>query len=584
MKTFLLLAVLLLPNLARATASDSIVWQPYSHAAFAQARAEHKLVLLELEAVWCHWCHVMDEKTWSNAQVAAAVRAGYVPVRVDQDARPDLASRYQDFGWPAIIILDADGRDLVKRAGYQSVAGMLALLKAVSDDPSPETAPPAETQAWADSPLLSGAVTQALKKRFVDSHDFKLGGLLGDQKIIDRDATEYALLLAAQGDRQAAAMARNDLAGARQLADPVWGGIYQYSTHGDWAHPHYEKLGQIQADYLRMFALGYAAFRDPADLATMRQLHAYLRGFLRSPDGAFYTSQDADVKPGEKATDYFKLPDQARRRVGIPRVDRHIYARENGLIATALVAAYLATDDRDMLDDARQAVGFIMKHRGIPGGGYSHDEQDVAGPYLADNLAMLRAFLALHGATGERVWLRQAMDTARFIEGHFTRDDAPGYLGATLDGPLAPVRSIDENLALARVANLLFRYSGDAAFKSMAESAMRYLASPQVALSRISDPGILLVSHELANDPVHITVVGHRDDPLAQALFRAAAGWPSNYKRVEWWDVREGPMPNPDVAYPQLPRSAAFLCTDGRCSLPLFSVQALLAGIRDAQE
>lgn len=79
-------------------------------------------------------------------------------------------------------------------------------------------------------------------------------------------------------------------------------------------------------------------------------------------------------------------------------------------------------------------------------------------------------------------------------------------------------------------------------------------------------------------------MVGHRDDRLAQALFRAAAGWPSNYKRVEWWDVREGPMPNPDVAYPQLPRSAAFLCTDGRCSLPLFSVQALLAGIRDAQD
>jgi len=459
---------------------------------------------------------------------------------------------------------------------------VLALLAAVRRDPTPESAPLAKTPVWAESPLLSEALVRALKRRFVDSHDFELGGLLNDQKVIDRDATEYALFLASQGDRQAARMARNDLAGGRQLADPVWGGIYQYSTHGDWAHPHYEKLGQIQADYLRMFALGYAAFRDPADLGVIGKLHAYLREFLRSPDGAFYTSQDADVRPGEKATRYFVLDDKARRLEGIPRVDRHIYARENGLIAAALVQAYLATGEATMLNDARRAVGYIMKHHGLPGGGFSHDERDVAGPYLADNLAMLRAFLALHGATGERVWLRRASDTARFMQRHFTSVDAPGYIGAVPDGPLAPVRSIDENIALARAANLLSRFSGDESFKAMAESAMRYLASPEVALSRVSDPGILLASQEFANDPLHITVVGPRDDPAAQTLFHAAARWPATYKRVEWWDRREGPMPNPDVTYPHLPQSAAFFCADGRCSPPLFTTEALLAQAKNA--
>lgn len=583
-----LLAALLLPATVHAAPSTRIDWQPYGDAAFAQARAEHKLVLLELEAVWCHWCHVMDEQTWSDARVAKAMRAGFVAVRVDQDARPDLANRYQDYGWPAIIVLDAQGRDLVKRAGYQPRDDLLALLAAVTRDPTPETAPPLEVHVRADSPLdsplLSDKVTRTLKQRFVDSHDFDLGGLRGAQKMIDRDATEYALLLASQGDQQAARMARDDHAGGRQLADPVWGGIYQYSTYGDWAHPHYEKLGQIQADYLRMFALGYSAFHDPADLQVLRKIHSYLRDFLRAPDGAFYVSQDADLKQGEKATGYFALSDSARRRAGIPRVDRHIYARENGLIAEALVQGYLATDELAMLVDARQAVDYIVAQRSLPGGGYHHDQQDAAGPYLADNLAMTRAFLALYGATGERIWLTRAMGVARFIEGHFTWGDAPGYLGAGPSGPLAPVRSIDENLALARAANLLARYSGDAAFKAMAERAMRYLASPEIALSRVSDPGILLASHELATDPAHITVVGQRDDPAAQVLFHAAAHWPVAYKRVEWWDPREGRLPNPDVAYPQLARAAAFLCTDGRCSLPLFSAEALTARAHAEQE
>lgn len=576
MKTILILALLLLPHLARAAPPGLIAWQPYGDAAFAQARAENKLVLLELEAVWCHWCHVMDARTWSDPEVAAAVHAGYVPLRVDHDARPDLATRYQDYGWPAIIILDADGRDLVKRAGYQAPEGMLALLAAVRRDPTPESAPPAERQVWAESPLLDAKVAGALKQRFVDSHDFKLGGLRGDQKFIDRDATEYALFLAREGDARAARMARNDLAGGRRLADPVWGGIYQYSTHGDWEHPHFEKLGQIQADYLRLFALGYAAFHDPEDLRVIRKLHAYLHTFLRSPEGAFFTSQDADVRPGEKATRYFTLSDVARRREGIPRVDRHIYSRENGLIAAALVQASLATGDAGMLDDARQAVNYILTQRSLPGGGFRHDAQDAAVPYLADNLAMLRALLALHGATGERDWLNRAMETARFMEARFTLGADPGYIGAAPGGPLAPVRNIDENIALARAANLLHHYSGDTTFKAMAERAMRYLATPEVALSRISDPGILLASHELGNDPLHITIVGQRDDPVARALFQTAARWPIVYKRVDWWDRREGPMPNPDVAYPQLPKSAAFLCTQGRCSLPLFSAQDLL--------
>ncbi|MBK7899591.1 MAG: thioredoxin domain-containing protein [Azonexus sp.] len=561
-----------------------VPWQPYGDAAFAQARAEGRYVLLELEAVWCHWCHVMDERTWSDPAVAEAVARHYVPVRADHDARPDLAERYRDYGWPALIILDGEGREIVKRAGYLAPEAMQRLLAAVVADPSPEnptTTPPVQ---WALSPFLDAATRAELEKRLVESNDFRRGGLKGAQKVVDRDAAELALLRATEGDATGARIARGSLAGARRLLDPVWGGVYQYSTGGDWKHPHYEKLGFIQADYLRLFALSYATTGDPRDRDALLAIHRYLRRFLRAPDGSFYTSQDADLRPGEHAAAYFALGDAARTRRGVPRVDKAIYARENGLLATALVQAHLATGLPQLLDDATFAVERMMVLRRLPRGGYTHGADDRGGPYLADSLAMLRALLALHGATGERRWLAEAMTTADFIADRFASPAVPGYRSAVPSGPLAPVATLDENLALARAANLLAHYSGEARHRTMAESAMRYLATPAVALARVSDPGILIADRELANDPAHLTVVGRRDDPAARRLFAAAARWPVVYKRVEWWDRREGPLPNPDVAYPELSRAAAFVCADGRCSRPLFSVEDLLALAAEAKK
>ena len=96
---------------------EAIVWRSWSPAAFADAGREHKFVLLDLEAVWCHWCHVMDQETYSDPKVIALINARYIALRVDQDARPDLSNRYEDYGWPATVVFAADGSEIVKRQG-----------------------------------------------------------------------------------------------------------------------------------------------------------------------------------------------------------------------------------------------------------------------------------------------------------------------------------------------------------------------------------------------------------------------------------------------------------------------------------
>jgi uncharacterized protein YyaL (SSP411 family) len=238
------------------------------------------------------------------------------------------------------------------------------------------------------------------------------------------------------------------------------------------------------------------------------------------------------------------------------------------------------TGERAYLDDAQRAARWIIANRSLPGGGFRHDEKDVAGPYLEDTLAMSDAFLALYAATGEREWLARAASGAEFIEQHF-RGSQPGYLTSAprASSRLQPKSNIDENIPLARFANLLHRYTGDARYRAMSDYALRMLVTEQVAGSLLTGPGILLAAFESANDPLHITVVGRKDDAAARALFDSAARFATVYRRIEWWDRREGNMPNPDVRYPQLAKAAAFICTDSTCSLPIFDASKLVTEV-----
>src|SRR5439155_5385101 len=99
----------------------------------------------------------------------------------------------------------------------------------------------------------------------------------------------------------------------------------------------------------------------------------FLMNFLHTQDGAFYTSQDADQTPGEHAGEYFKLDDAARRKAGIPRIDQHLYARENGWAIQGLLAFHNATGEAAPLEEARAAAAWVVAHRSIDGGGFHHD-------------------------------------------------------------------------------------------------------------------------------------------------------------------------------------------------------------------
>lgn len=552
-----------------------IHWQPYTDEVFAQAEREHRFVLLDLEAVWCHWCHVMDEQTYADPAVIALVNEKYIAVRVDQDSRPDLSHRYEDYGWPATVVFNAGATEIVKRRGYIPALGMSSMLQAIVDDPSPVPGLAIkEVHDFAEQALLRSSDKQQLETALTDSFDFKLGGLKTPQKFLDRDTMEYVLSRAVNGDTVARKMLILSLDANLKLLDPAWGGAYQYSVDGNWNTPHYEKIMSFQADDMRLYALSYSLTQDQRYLHAARAIHDYLNSFLRAPTGAYYTSQDADLVAGVHSESYFHLGDKARRQKGIPRIDTHVYSRENGMAIRALTALYSATGDAKYRDEAEQAAQWVMAHRRRDDNGFKHDDSDNAGPYLDDNLAMGRALLSLYTVTGHRHYLQEALNTADFIADHFTQTGA-GYLPNPVQGALAPHASIDDNIGLVQWFSALANVSGKSVYHEHAEHAMRFLAAPEIATSRLSDPGILLADAMINHDALHITIVGHKDDAAAGVLFQSALAYPSLHRNIEWWDKREGSLLNNDVQYPELDQAAAFICTNGTCSLPIFSAAAI---------
>ena len=141
-----------------------------------------------------------------------------------------------------------------------------------------------------------------------------------------------------------------------------------------------------------------------------------------------------------------------------------------------------------------------------------------------------------------------------------------------------PIKQREDNVTAVRMFSLLSFYTGENRYREIAEAGMGYLTSPPILDAFGFLPDVLLAEDELRNEPVHVTIVGAKDDPRSAALFKAALAYPLANKRAEWWDKREGKLANIDVDYPDYPDGpAAFACTSTFCSYPVTEPGAIAA-------
>ncbi|MDI1450953.1 DUF255 domain-containing protein [Polyangium sp. 6x1] len=481
-------------NLALARAQEKkqlFPWQPFSPETFARARAERKFILLDGAASWCHWCHVMDETTYHDERVGRLLKDKFVAIRVDIDERPDIGERYADWGWPATILLSPDAEELGKYRGYLPADELLPILEAIAqtDTSGGEKAPdPARIVPAPEALPWIAARASIDMDRYFDREE----GSWGDfQKSPLGANVLFELRRAAHGDDLARRRAVFTLEKQRAILDPIWGGIYQYSAGSTWTEPHYEKLMPYQAANLEAYAAAHKATGRKDLLEDARGIARYLSTFLSNAEGAFLVSQDADVgaheegKPFIDGDVYYRLDDAGRRKLGIPRIDDHVYAYENGLAIAAMCTLFEASGDKDALAKAERAAAVLTASHVGRDGAVEHDAKTRSPVhYLADAAGFGRALVRLFEVTQNAAYRDAALRIAEAMEKTLLDEATGAYFAHTNDPSAVGVfarreRPFASNALAARFLAGLGRITGDQAVVARAKRTLVAIASPR---------------------------------------------------------------------------------------------------------
>jgi uncharacterized protein YyaL (SSP411 family) len=475
---------------------EELPWATFSPETFARAKAEHKYIVLDGSAEWCHWCHVMEATTYHDPEVRKVLDKHFIAVKVDVDSRPDLEERYGDYGWPATVMFAPDATEIGKYRGYiapekfkgileEIVASGLAEKKA--DDKTKPSAKAPRT-ALSEEHLLW--IQREIDVQLEDYYDEEQGSWGRQQKAPLGWNNAWTLEKAKKGDETAKAKAIFTLDQQSKLLDPVWGGIYQYSAARDWDSPHFEKLMTFQAPALDNYATAYRLTNDAKQLARAKAMVGFLDRFMKSPEGGFYTTQDADLNAHDRTKkfmdghEYYVLDEKARLARGIPRIDTHEYGKENGLAISAYCTMYEATKDAAVLATAEKAARRIGTTHATPRGGITHDVVDAANPakqlYLSDNASFGLALVRLYEVTKNDEYLKKARALADFMIAELTDEQTGGMFASTKDpdavGIFAARRvPFEENVVVVRMLSHLARALPAAEAKKYASALDRVL-------------------------------------------------------------------------------------------------------------
>jgi uncharacterized protein YyaL (SSP411 family) len=563
----------------RPNRANEIAWLPWGDAAFERARAEDKPILLSISAVWCHWCHVMDETSYSDPSVIRTINERFVPIRVDNDRRPDVNARYNMGGWPTTAFLAPDGTALTG-ATYLPPQQMLRALDEIArfygerKDEIAQRALELGSKRVSYRPGEPGDLRESMIVRFIeelrDTFDDEFAGFGEAPKFPQPDVLEFLLLeWRLRGERDLYEMAaRTMLAMSRGgMYDHIEGGFFRYSTTRDWSVPHFEKMAEDHAGLLRV--LSQLVMFAPSDEfhATLTSVTGYVRNvLLDAQTGLFAGSQDADEE-------YYALPLEQRRRREAPYVDRTSYTNWTCALAGAWALAARALGDDAMAAQAQATLDAVAAGLLDPGGLAYHFVTPGGSPQvrglLADQAAYLRALLDVYESCGEPRFLQRAQTLADAIVLRFGAEDGGFYdwlpdEGGRLGRLSVPDRPIGDNAVVADALLRLAALTGEPRYRSHAARALSLYTRTYAAAGPLAAGYARALRRYLAPE-TSLRIVGHA---RATGAFRQAA-WRLEQPLLT---VRTlAPASARELGLPPEPAPAAYLCAGGTCGAPVRS-------------
>ena len=334
---------------------NTILWREWGDEAFAEAKSQDKPILLDIGAVWCHWCHVMDDGipgdpvhtgTYSTPEVQQRIQDNFIPIKVDNDRRPDINARYNMGGWPTTAFLTPEGATLYGET-YVTPSRMIGLLDHITEiyknskDQIAEQTAEVSAQRMASENLspsaLDAATTEMVLVAIRRNFDPQFGGFGREPKFPHPDTLRLVLeTYAATKEIKMREIAEKTLHGMADggMYDRFAGGFFRYSTTRDWSIPHFEKMLEDNAKLTSVYCLAAQVLGDDYYLDVVKSAHGWLLSDMRdSETGAFAGSQDAD-----KEEAYYGEPLSVRTTLPTPYIDRAVYTNWNSLMVSALAA------------------------------------------------------------------------------------------------------------------------------------------------------------------------------------------------------------------------------------------------------
>ncbi|MEI6501705.1 MAG: thioredoxin domain-containing protein, partial [Armatimonadota bacterium] len=503
-------------------AYNPVDWQPWGEAAFAEAMAEDKPIFLSIGYSTCHWCHVMAHKSFEDPEVARLMNRAFVCIKVDREERPDVDNVYMAVcqamtgsgGWPLTIFMTPDKRPFhaatyIPRDARFGQIGMLELIPRVQEFWRDRRAEVLESAAQVVEVMQSRQRQQRPAAPAVGTHeallsqayeelshryDAQRGGFGRAPKFPTPHNLTFLLRhWKRTGEAQALAMVEKTLQAMRQggVWDQVGMGLHRYSTDPRWLVPHFEKMLYDQALLALACLEAHQATGDEQYARTAREVFTYVLRDLTSPEGGFYSAEDADsdgvegkfyvwteeqlreVLPLELAEVVIHtygvtrggnfhdevsgeatganilhlsepVPEELRARLAAagelllpargqrvrPGLDDKVLTDWNGLMIAALARGAQVLDEPQYLTAAARAADFLLAKLTTPQGRLLHRyrEGEAAIPAYLDDFAFLTwGLIELYEADFDPRWLREALRLNDYMLEHFW-DGANGGL------------------------------------------------------------------------------------------------------------------------------------------------------------
>lgn len=568
------------PNRAR-----EINWRSWDDPAFAEAQQQGKLIFLAIGAIWCHWCHVMDETTYSDSRVIKLLNTRFIPIRVDTDQRPDVNRRYNQGGWPSFAVLVPTGEVLIGGT-YITPAELNKLLgqvlsyhashadevqakieEAHQERERIELAPPPGGD-------LTGRIVGDTLEFLKDAYDQAYGGFDRAPKFPQVESLDLLLENYHRTREQSwLDMVTNTLNHMVDggLFDKVAGGFFRYSTKREWAAPHYEKMLEENARLISLLLKTFQLTGDAKYEDIARRTISYLDStLLDNRTGCFFGSQDADEK-------FYLLHGEERKGRRAPYVDPVTYTDWNAQAAVAYLKVFRVLGEDDALQRALHILDFLWSNCRREGNGMYHywDGRPNLPGCLPDQVHTAAAMLEAYEVTGKLTYLQRAEKLSDVIERDFYDEKAGGFFDLStreVTGRAGRLlerdKSIMDNAAAAEFFLDLYVLTDKEMHRTLAGRALRAFLDDYQQYGLSSAAYTRVVDHFL-QEPVKLTIVGGRQRASTHRLLGESLKVFAPATVVEHLDPERDSQRILARGYAAGPIPAVYVCHKKTCSAPI---------------